>query len=498
MTRFRHLSIRKKLLALFLTVIAFALLLSTTLFVCNDLRLFKKYMARDLLVLAKAVGANSRAALAFDDAPAAERILSSLKVEPQIDFAAIYKAEGLHAGYVRTPGMVFQPATSLEITNEDALFSGAFSGEYIEIVQPVELDGEIIGKIYLRANMGEFEDRIKSYKIIVGIIFTVTLLITFLLSVVFQGFVSNPILLLAKTVKEISHSQDFSVRVQHDSKDELGVLFAGFNEMLSQIKNRESALDKYQTQLEGLVKERTAQLEIAQKELLVKEKLATLGQLTAMVSHELRNPLGTIRNAIFLIANSLKEEDRELSTAVVLVETNIRRCDAIIEELLDYTRMKEPQLEPTDFDSWLDMFLHESRIPAGISLHKKINTGLRVFLDQEQFRRAMINVLQNAFQSIPERPENTGAVWGNVKVETVVSDSRLEVRIADDGVGIEPEKLQKVFEPLYSTKGFGVGLGLAIVKKTMEILNGGVEVESQLGAGTTFTLWLPRNQVVDS
>lgn len=498
MTRFKDFSIRKKLMVLFLAVIVFALLLSTTFFVCNDLRLFKKDMARDILVLAKAVGANSRAALVFDDVTASERILSSLKAEPQVDFAALYNAEGLHASYVRVPNTVFVPPASLDITREEALFSGVVSGGYMEIVQPVELDGELIGKIYLRANTGEFEGRFKSYMVIVGIIFTVTLLSTVLLSVVFQGFVSKPILSLANTVITISQSQDYSTRVQHDSKDELGVLFSGFNEMLLQIKNRESALAKYQMQLEDLVKERTAQLEIAQKELLVREKLATLGQLTAMVSHEIRNPLGTIRNAIFFIANSLKAEDRELSTAVNLAEINIRRCDSIIEELLDYTRLKEPQLELTDFDAWLHGLLHELSIPQGVSFHKKINTGLRVFLDREQFRRAMINVLQNAFQSIPEKPDESGAVWGNVKVETVASELRLEVRVTDDGVGIEPGEMQKVFEPLYSTKGFGVGLGLAIVKKTMAILNGGVEVESQLGVGTTFILWLPRNQIVDS
>lgn len=491
MNRFKDLSIRKKLMALFLGIIFFALLLSTTIFVCNDLRLFQKDMARNLLVLARAVGSNSRATLAFDDVPAAELILSSLKAEPQIDFAALYTVEGLHASYVRTPDRAFMPPASLEITREDARFPGPISGSHMEIVQPVVLDGEVIGKIYLRANMEEFEDRVKSYMVIVAIIFIATLAVTFLLSVRLQGFVSKPILALANTAKTISQAPDYSIRVRHDSKDELGVLYSGFNEMLSQIKKREDALGQYQTQLEDLVKERTAELEMAQKELLIREKLAALGQLTAMVSHEMRNPLGTIRNAIFLIANALKEKDPELSTAIKLAERNIRRCDSIIEELLDYTRLKEPRLESTDFDKWLNEFLDEQRIPPGISLRRKINTGLFVDLDREQFRRALVNVLQNAFQSIPEKPDNPGSIWGRVDVETVVGEARLEVRVTDNGEGVEPDKMQKIFEPLYSTKGFGVGLGLTIVKKTMGLLNGGVEMESQPGVGTTCILWLP-------
>lgn len=499
MTSFRDLSIRKKLMFLFILIVVFALLLSTTIFVCNDLRLFKKDMARNLLVLAKAIGANSRAALAFKDVRDAERILSSLKAETQVDFAALYDADGLHASYVRDPAMAFVAPVALDITDGSASLSGLTGGAYMEIVQPVVLDGEAIGKIYLRANMEAFEHRLDSYMLIVAAIFAATLSITFILSVIFQGFVSKPILELANTAKSISQSPDYSIRVRHDSQDEVGILFSGFNEMLSQIKKREDALAQYQTHLEDLVKERTAKLEAVQKELLDKEKLATIGQLTAMVSHEIRNPLGTIRNAIYLIANSLNATDLELLTAVRLAERNIQRCDLIIEELLDYTRSRELRLELTDFDAWMEEVLDEQRVPVGISLRRKINTGLQVYLDREQFRRAVINILQNAIQAIPEKPDKSGVVWGKVDVEAVAGALRLEVRITDNGPGIEPDKMQKVFEPLYSTKGFGVGLGLPIVKKTMEILNGGVEIESRPGVGSTFIMWLPytRDKIVD-
>jgi PAS domain S-box-containing protein len=249
----------------------------------------------------------------------------------------------------------------------------------------------------------------------------------------------------------------------------------------------EDELARHRERLEELVEERTAELEAAQQELVRKERLAALGQLTATVSHEMRNPLGTIRNSFYVIRRDLLARKPEFKRALDRVDRNIARCDTIIEELLDYTRTTPPMLTQTNVDQWLVGVLDEQGIPDEIVLTQALTAGRKVRLDPERFRRCVVNVLNNACQAVQE----TGASDGLIRVETEIHGDRLLLRIADSGPGIASDDLKRVFEPLFSTKSFGVGLGLPIVKQIMEQHGGGVDIESTLGQGATVTLWLP-------
>ena len=115
------------------------------------------------------------------------------------------------------------------------------------------------------------------------------------------------------------------------------------------------------------------------------------------------------------------------------------------------------------------------------------NAGAEAELDTERFRRCLINVIDNACQAMQEAPEGTG----RLTVETGVRDGRLEISVSDTGPGIAPGDVEAVFEPLYSTKGFGVGLGLPIVRHIVEQHGGGIDIASTPGEGTCVTLWLP-------
>ena len=242
------------------------------------------------------------------------------------------------------------------------------------------------------------------------------------------------------------------------------------------------------------LKERSDELEVAQDELIRKERLAVLGKLIATVSHELRNPLGTIRSSIFSLGEKLRNRSLGVERILDRADRNVLRCDRIIEELLDYSRTRNPILETTALDEWVEEFLNETVTPDGIILQKDLRSGAKARLDREWLRRCLQNVINNAFQAMLEKMREqplTTPVKHTLTVSTQLSNERIEIRIADTGTGISDEELPKIFTPLHSTRGFGVGLGLPIVNQLMQSHRGGVEVSSEPGCGTTVTLWLP-------
>ncbi|MCP4657211.1 MAG: PAS domain S-box protein [bacterium] len=276
------------------------------------------------------------------------------------------------------------------------------------------------------------------------------------------------------------------------SSDEVTLLetVAGITSQVIRTTVAEEALAEYREQLEELVKERTRQLEAAQEELIRKERLAALGQLIASVAHEIRNPLGTIRSSMFVIGRTLGGKDLGIREDLERARRNVIRCDAIIEELLEFVRAKRLSLTPTALDDYIGGILDEQTIPDGIDLIRRLTSGSRIPLDPERFQSCVINVVANACHAMTSE-RGSG---GQLTVETARSADRVEIRIADTGVGIGADDLARVFEPLYSTKSFGVGLGLPIVRQIMERHHGGVEIASRPDEGTTVTLWLPADR----
>ena len=490
MKYFSDYSIKRKLVLLLVALVTFTLLLQGSILVYNDIKNLKTNILESLSVLASAIGSMSRAAILFEDARAGSRILSSLEGEKQIDFAVIYRTDSqVFVTYSRNENIIIEPPT---IDHEGEVITE----KGIEIVKNIVLEGEVLGRIYIKANLGEMESKIENQLILVIGIFSVILLISVPISVLLQRFISEPILSLAKTAQKVSKLTDYSLRATYEGKDELGVLYSGFNEMLAQIQSRDQTLEQYRSNLEELVKERTKELEAAQKELVSKEKLAVMGTLSAMVSHEIRNPLGTIRNTIFNIKQLISKNNYAVEPELERIERNVIRCDHIIEELLDFTRLQEKNFEPVKIDPWLSELMDEQTIPDGLIVTTDLNSGVTVQIDNESYRRAVINVVQNGIQAMTKvkpgkKAEPTESKEMRLTVESRIHKDRMEVIITDSGEGIPQADLDKIYEPLYSTKSFGVGLGLPIVKGIMEQHLGGIEIDSEVGIGTKVTLWVP-------
>lgn len=264
-------------------------------------------------------------------------------------------------------------------------------------------------------------------------------------------------------------------------------------ENISDIKIAEAELRKHRVHLEEMIDERTKELRDAQDELVRKERLATLGQLTATVSHELRNPLGAMRPSLYVIERKNDKGDVKVQNAIERIDRNIERCDRIIDELLDFTRITELYLQKRHFDDWLESALDEQIIPEGILLEKDFSLkNVELTIDADRLRRAVINVFENACHSMmDDNKKNVNIDNATLTVKTRFNNERVEIIITDNGSGMPKNVLDKIYEPLFSTKGFGVGLGMPTVKQIMQQHNGGVEIYSEKGKGTTVMLWLP-------
>ncbi len=252
----------------------------------------------------------------------------------------------------------------------------------------------------------------------------------------------------------------------------------------------EAELRRHRENLEELVAERTRTLRETQDALRAKERLAAVGQLVATVSHEIRNPLATIRSSFFTVRHLAQERALDLAKPLERIERNISRCDAIIAELLDYTRVRPLERVRTSIDDWLAEILDEEHVPSWVGVSRRLHAGIDVWFDPDRLRRCVLNILSNAVHAIEQaRPEQP-----QLRIETSTTEDRVELVFSDNGGGISTADLARVGEPFFSTKSFGVGLGLAVVRQIAEQHGGGVSIDSRAGHGATVTLWLPRNE----
>ena len=234
---------------------------------------------------------------------------------------------------------------------------------------------------------------------------------------------------------------------------------------------------------------RTEQLQSSQQESMRNERLATLGRLTATVSHELRNPLGTIRGSAAVIDHRLRGSGNGIERALDRIDRNVVRCERIIEEMLDFSREARLRAEPTALDPWVREVIADQPLSLDIDVRLQLGAGVEVAIDRERIRRALINVFENARQAMADRNDN--GTRNMLLVATEVVDDRVRIRMSDTGPGMTPEVLAKIFEPLFTTKNFGVGLGLPIVRQVLRQHGGDVTVESEADHGTTVTFSLP-------
>jgi PAS domain S-box-containing protein len=263
-------------------------------------------------------------------------------------------------------------------------------------------------------------------------------------------------------------------------------------------KQIESELTRYRWSLEQMVAERTKELKVTQRELVKKEKMAVLGQITATVSHELRNPLSVIRSSNYFLYRRIKGSDDKIEKHLKRVDDQVSLCDAIVADLLEYTEGRHVAAYHQDFAGWLAELVETQRKQKELDVHLQIPPNLpKISYDREKMERVIINLLNNAAQAVRARAEESaqlGAPYcADVTIAACLKDDGLVIEVRDNGIGMDQNTLAHAFEPLFSTRARGTGLGLAIVKKIVEEHSGSVTLESRLGEGTRVQFTLPRS-----
>jgi signal transduction histidine kinase len=242
-----------------------------------------------------------------------------------------------------------------------------------------------------------------------------------------------------------------------------------------------------------LVERQRRALAEAREFALRQEQLQATGRLAAEIAHQLKNPLGIINNAAFTLQRTVKE-GKTITQQIQIIREEVDRSDRILTELMGYARLSEGRVEKLEITQELDRAVDQvfpKAAPYDITIQRDYAPALPPLLAQRgHLSEVFVNILQNAREAMAGK--------GLIKISAQYGGSfDVVVRIEDNGPGIPPEKLEKIFEPYFTTKEKGTGLGLAIVKHNTELYNGTVQVESELGKGTVFTIRLPAKTIIN-
>ncbi len=308
--------------------------------------------------------------------------------------------------------------------------------------------------------------------------------------------VGEPIKALKNGTEHLSQGE-LGYQIEVQSRDEVGDLAHSFNDMSLQLRAANKEIVTWAKTLEDRVEQKTKELNRAHDHVLHVEKMASLGKMAAVVAHEVNNPLSGILTYAKLLRKWVesgqvdREKREETMECLDLIAAESRRCGELIKALLTLSRTAPMNVQSTNLHAVIDRCLllvrHQLEL-GGIELQLKRAEDLPlVSCDPAQIEQVLLALIMNAIDAMPR--------GGNLWIETRLSsdDAEIEIQVRDDGAGIAPDVLPHIFEPFLTTKesGHGVGLGLAISRGILERHDGRIEVASELGRGTTFTITLP-------
>ncbi|MGD0878652.1 MAG: ATP-binding protein [Anaerolineales bacterium] len=258
-------------------------------------------------------------------------------------------------------------------------------------------------------------------------------------------------------------------------------------------REAEESIKNLNTELEQRVEKRTRELRDAQQKLLRQEKLAVLGQMAGSVGHELRNPLGVISNSVYYLKQVQPDANEKTKKYLDIIEQQVHTSDKIIGDLLGFARNTSVERQALVVSNLVQKVLERYPVPGTIKVKLELPAELpRVFVDPPQIEQVLGNLVVNACQAMKDGGDLAiSAHQITPDTEQDQQQQMLKIEVKDAGTGISSENKQKLFEPLFTTKAGGIGLGLAVSKKLAEANGGRIEVKSQVGKGSTFTLYLP-------
>jgi len=264
-----------------------------------------------------------------------------------------------------------------------------------------------------------------------------------------------------------------------------GMIISAVIRDITERKRAEEDIQRLNDELEQKVEERTRELMEAQEELLRREKLNMLGIVAASVGNELRNPLGVMNNAVYYLSTLLAGADESVGEYLEIISKEIDGSQRVLSDFIDFFRAAPPRVRDVPVDELINQSLAACDLPGDVTVRVEIPEPLPVVkADPSQMRQVFRNLITNAAQAMPQE--------GTLRIGARRSGPDfVEISVADSGTGIPPENMERIFQPLFTTKARGIGLGLSICKSFTESNGGRIGVESEVGKGTRFAVLLP-------
>ncbi|MGC1463906.1 MAG: ATP-binding protein [Terracidiphilus sp.] len=473
----RRRSIASMLTWMNVLVSGIALTLVYVSFLAYNLYSFRKSAIQNFSDDAQIVGANSVAAIVFDDKLSAETTLSALSNSNDIVAAAIYTEGPVPFAEYPVNGTVVVDRRPLRGTGKLEQWT---SGADILVASRIDFQGKPIGVVYLQARLNGLKQQAIEYAAIAGCILLICLAVALMVGSFFRKILAQPVVSLASTARLVSRYRDYSLRFEPDrSYNELASLTDAFNEMLTEIQQRDKALEHAKTSLEQRVEERTAQLLAANRE---------LEAFSYTVAHDLRSPLQAISNLCFLI-RKVDQADSPDERAPMLAQlgASVEVMSSMIDDLLDLSRSTSTPLHSKQ----LDLSLLAKSILEGLmrahperQVETHVQPRCQVNADPGLMQVVMQNLLRNSWK-FSERVTQARIEFGCMR------EGEITVYfVRDNGAGFDQrqaERLFKPFERLHAASDYpGTGIGLATVERIIHRHGGDVWAEGEVDKGATF------------
>ena len=324
--------------------------------------------------------------------------------------------------------------------------------------------GRIVGMLYVGAKQAVFQSLLDSFRREVFLIAAATILLAILIAIPLSVSISRPITDLAAATRRVAQG-DWSVRVPVSGLREIRTQAESFNTMV-------------------------AALQETQDQLVQTEKLASIGQLAAGVAHEINNPLGSVLLYADILCKETPEEDRQQREDLQMIIREANRCKTIVNDLLNFSRQNEVLAQTIDLNTMLHGLAKEQRkqeLYQSVEILEDFDSTLpAIQADPMQLHQMLVNLMNNAAEAMADGGELT------LRTRPGPAPGFVAIEVQDTGSGISDENMKQIFTPFFTTKpiGKGTGLGLAIVYGIVKMHQGQINVRSEIGKGTTFTITL--------